>query len=116
VKTQKFLKILSKNKVWTTIIPSLNLWLFYVIVCLVLWGVFDFVVAGLFFAFGIILGWAQKKEVKNAFCEWWNSLPLLKFHTVSALIQLGVLVFLLNFAKPIIFTTNKITKKHGRRE
>lgn len=98
VNTKDLLRVLHKNNAVKTIIPSLNLWIFYVMVCLISWAVFSVVVAGLVFVFGIIIMWAQTEETKEALRQWWISLPLLKFHGVCLLIELGAFLYLVKFS------------------
>lgn len=115
MRTEDFLRFLSENEVWKTIIPTLNLWLFYVITCVILWGVFNVAVAGLVFAFGIIFAWAQKEKTKKAFHSWWHALPLLKFHAVCVCLELGVFTFLIKFTNTLTFVGN-LVKKNGQRK
>lgn len=103
---KELLEILTRNQVHKTVLPSLNLWLFYIIICLVIWAIFNVIVAGLVFAFGPIFISAQNKETKeDLHCWWHNKLPLLKFHAVCVFLELGVLIYLVSVVKLVIPST-----------
>ena len=112
----EFLEVLRKHGVVYTTLPSINIWLIYVLVFLVLVGVFNTVVAALFFVLAAIVGWSLHKEVKSAFRKmWYERLPLLKFHLVLVALELGGLLFIakLALAKVWTFTLVRSDKYYG---
>ena len=93
----KLLKILIEQQVINTILPSINIWLLYILVLLIITGIFNIIVAGIFFVLFQILGWSQTETTKKAFRTfWYENLPIFKFHLVLVVIESSIIFFITN--------------------
>lgn len=96
-------------------ISSLNAWMFYVLVLLVCYAKFGIIITAIIFAFFAILWNSLKEETRKELKSFWQSLPLLKFHGVSILIQLAILGWVLKLSNLTIISGN-IFKKYGNKK
>lgn len=104
MKLSHLLGILKKEKVFDTIIPTLNLWGIYCICMLIVVPVMhmDVIMSAIFSVLIYIFWTVQKDKVKNACIKFWHEIPL-KYHTIFLTLEICVIIW---YAK--IFSTTKI--------
>jgi len=108
----KLLKTLIEQKVINTLLPSISIWLVYILISVVLAAVFSWIVAGMVFVLFKIIAYAQSEITKNAFHTfWYENLTIFKFHLVFVVIGTAVIMFIAkNFDLSNIFSNNENTK------
>lgn len=116
MKTKEFISFLLENQIWKSVLPSLNIWLFYVIICIIAWSTLGVFTAGITFVSGIIFVGTLKKKVKESFCDWWRDLPQLKFHLIWFVIEAGILFLVVKLTGPLILSKNSANTQNGNGE